>query len=47
MTDVDVLILAQFSMSGARDAIAEVSGRPVLTAPNEAVKKLRRLLEET
>ena len=47
MTDVDVLILAQFSMSGARDAIAEVPGRPVLTAPNEAVKKLRRLLEET
>ena len=30
-----------------RDAIAEVPGRPVLTAPNEAVKKLRRLLEET
>ena len=47
MTDVDVLILAQFSMSGARDVIAEVPGRPVLTAPNEAVKKLRRLLEET
>ena len=47
MTDVDVLILEKFTMSGARDAIAEVPGRPVLTAPNEAVKKLRRLLEET
>ena len=47
MSDVDVLILAQFSMSGARDAIADVPGRPVLTAPDEAVKKLRRLLEET
>ena len=47
MTDVDVLMLAQFSMSGARDAIAEVAGRPVLTAPDEAVKKLRGLLEET
>ncbi len=44
MTDVDVLMLAQFSMSGAQDAIAEVPGRPVLTAPDEAVKKLRRLL---
>ncbi|MAF94652.1 MAG: arylsulfatase [Rhodospirillaceae bacterium] len=44
MTGVDVLILAQFSMSGARDAIAEIAGRPVLTAPDEAVKKLRRLL---
>ena len=44
MTDVDVLMLAQFSMSGARDAIAEVAGRPVLTAPDEAVKKLKGLL---
>ena len=44
MTDVDVLILAQFSMSGARDAIAEVAGRPVLTAPDEAVRKLRGVL---
>lgn len=44
MTDVDVLILAQFSMSGARDAIADVPGRPVLTAPDEAVRKLKGLL---
>ena len=45
MTDVDVLMLAQFSMSGARDAIADVPGRQVLTAPDEAVMKLKRLLE--
>ncbi len=44
MTDVDVLMLAQFSMSGARDAIADIPGRPVLTAPDEAVKKLKGLL---
>ena len=44
MADVDVLMLAQFSMSGARDAIADVSGRPVLTAPDEAVLRLKDLL---
>ena len=44
MADVDVLMLAQFSMSGARDTIADIAGRPVLTAPDEAVKKLRGLL---
>ena len=44
MTDVDVLLLAQFSMIGARDAIADVPTRPVLTAPDEAVRKLREIL---
>jgi Asp/Glu/hydantoin racemase len=44
MTDIDVLILAQFSMSRARDAIADVPGRPVLTAPDEAVLRLKGLL---
>ena len=44
MTDVDVLLLAQFSMIGAREAIPDVPGRPVLTAPDEAVRKLRGLL---
>lgn len=45
MPDVDVLLLAQFSMIGAKDDIADVPGRPVLTAPDEAVLKLRGLLE--
>jgi Asp/Glu/hydantoin racemase len=41
----DVLVLAQFSMVGAREAVvAKAKGRPVLTAPDEAVKKLRALL---
>ena len=44
MADVDVLLLAQFSMIGARDAIQDVPGRPVLSAPDEAVKKLKGLL---
>ena len=44
LADVDVLMLAQFSMVRARDAIADVPGRTVLTAPDEAVKKLKGLL---
>jgi Asp/Glu/hydantoin racemase len=44
MTGVDVLLLAQFSMSGTQDVIADVPGRPVLTAPDEAVRKLKGLL---
>ena len=46
LADVDVLMLAQFSMVRARDAIADVPGRSVLTAPDEAVKKLKGLLAE-
>ena len=46
MTGCDCLLLAQFSMTGAKDAIAGVPGRPVLTAPDEAVKKLKRLLAD-
>ena len=44
MTDVDVLLLAQFSMIGSREAITDAPGRPVLTAPDEAVRKLREIL---
>jgi hypothetical protein len=44
MTDVDALLLAQFTMSGVRDAIADVPGRTVLSSPIEAVLKLRDLL---
>ncbi len=45
LTDVDVLMLAQFSMVRAQGAIADVPGRSVLTAPVEAVRKLRGLLD--
>lgn len=45
MEHVDALLLAQFSMICAKDAIADVPGRTVLTAPDEAVLKLKGLLE--
>lgn len=45
MTDVDVLMLAQYTMVRAIGDIEEVAGRPVLAAPDEAVKKLKRLLD--
>ena len=45
MADVDVLMLAQFSMVRARGAIADVPGRSMLAAPDEAVLKLKGLLE--
>jgi len=45
MANCDSLLLAQFSMVGAAQAIAEVPGRPVLTAPDEAVRKLKGLLD--
>lgn len=45
LADIDVLMLAQFSMVGAREAAQEAAGAPVLTAPDEAVRKLKGLLE--
>jgi hypothetical protein len=41
----DVVALAQFSLARAADAVAAATGRPVLTTPDSAVRKLRRLLE--
>ncbi len=40
----DVIALAQFSLARAASAVAEATGRPVLTTPDSAVRKLRRLL---
>jgi Asp/Glu/Hydantoin racemase len=40
----DVIALAQFSLARAAKAIAEATGRRVLTTPDSAVNKLRRLL---
>jgi len=37
-------MLGQFSMGRAAQAIADVPGRPVLTAPEAGVRKLKRLL---
>jgi hypothetical protein len=44
LRDCDVVALAQFSLARARDQVAENSGRPVLTTPDSAVRKLRSLL---
>ena len=46
MEDFDALLLAQFTMSGLRDAIPDVPARTVLASPDEAVLKLRDLLDE-
>jgi Asp/Glu/hydantoin racemase len=40
----DVVMLAQFSMAGAREAVARAVSCPVLTSPNSAVLRLRALL---
>ena len=40
----DVIALAQFSLSSAAALVAEATGRPVLTTPDSAVRKMRRLL---
>lgn len=40
----DVVVLAQFSMAGARAAVAAATGKPVLTSPDSAVTLLRSRL---
>ncbi|PWC28125.1 aspartate/glutamate racemase family protein [Teichococcus aestuarii] len=40
----DAIALAQFSLARAAPAVAAATGLPVLTTPDSAVRKLRRLL---
>ncbi len=40
----DVIALAQFSLARAAPAVAQATGLRVLTTPDSAVRKLRRLL---
>jgi Asp/Glu/hydantoin racemase len=40
----DVIALAQFSLARAAAKVAAATGKPVLTTPDSAVRKLRRLL---
>ena len=40
----DVIALAQFSLSQAAEAVVAATGKTVLTTPDSAVRKLRRLL---
>ena len=44
LADCDVIALAQFSLARAAAAVHAATGRPVLTTPDSAVRKLRRLL---
>jgi Asp/Glu/hydantoin racemase len=44
LRDCDVIALAQFSMAGAAELVAQATGRPVFTTPDSAVMKLRQLL---
>lgn len=44
MSDVDVIALAQFSLGRAARAVEDATGKPVLTTPSSAVRKLKRLL---
>jgi hypothetical protein len=44
LADCDVIALGQFSLARAAGAVATATGRPVLTTPDSAVRKLRRLV---
>lgn len=44
LAECDAIALAQFSLARAAPAVAEATGKPVLTTPDSAVRKLKRLL---
>jgi Asp/Glu/hydantoin racemase len=44
MAGCDVIALAQFSLASAAPDIMAATGKPVLTTPDSAVRKMRRLL---
>ncbi|TCR61148.1 aspartate/glutamate racemase family protein [Bosea sp. BK604] len=46
LKDCDTIALAQFSLARVAPALAAMTGKPVLTTPGSAVRKLRRLLLE-
>ena len=45
LRDCDVIALAQYSMAPAAALVAQATGKPVLTTPDSAVEKLKRLLQ--
>jgi hypothetical protein len=45
LRDCDVIALAQYSMAPAADLVAQATGRPVLTTPDSAVTKLKKMLD--
>jgi Asp/Glu/hydantoin racemase len=44
LRDCDVIALAQFSIAATAPLVAEATGKPVVTTPDSAVAKLKRLL---
>jgi len=44
LRDCDLIALAQYSMAPAAEMVAEASGRPIVTTPDSAVLKLKKLL---
>lgn len=44
LRDCDVVLLGQFSLARAASQVAAATGRPVVTTPDSAVAKLKRLL---
>jgi len=44
LADCDLIALAQYSMAPAAEIVAEASGRPVVTTPDSAVLKLKKML---
>ncbi len=47
LRDCDVIALAQFSIAATAPLVAEATGKPVITTPDSAVSKLKRLLSGT
>ena len=45
LRDCEVIALAQYSMAPAADLVAQATGRPVLTTPDSAVTKLKKMLD--
>ncbi|SDV49723.1 aspartate/glutamate racemase family protein [Chitinasiproducens palmae] len=46
LREVDAVILGQFSLARAREASAALSGVPILTTPESAVRRLRQCCED-
>ena len=44
LRDCDLIALAQYSMAPVANEVAEATGRPVLTTPDSAVLKLKKML---
>ena len=46
ISDADVILLAQFSMASAADAVRACTDVPVLTSPEAAIEEIRRRVEQ-